>query len=418
VTGLRGRFSLKKDVADMENIKFNKLSDCCQICEGEIEAVIELPKLPLTGIYTELGNVQNTEDFDQVLMLCEKCGHAQLKYSISPEYLYGNTYSFRTSESNTASKGSDFFLNYLENLFPGRIFKRIVEFGCNDAYLLELLSKKSEQLLGVDPIWKDRENEYHHEKISVVGKLLQDVDVETMIGGKPDLIVSQHTMEHIENPKTLLNNMLNKAGDDTVFLFEFPCLDPLLEKYRFDQVFHQHLQYYSVQSFLILLDSVGCELIDYTFNYNYWGALLIAFRKKKKQGDFNVNKIMKESYPKKTSQEIKIRFKLFKKQMKATRTILDGLESDKLYGYGAALMLPILGYHLSTDFSEFQAIFDDDPKKDGLGYPNLNVKIKQPKDEDLSSLSICLTAIDNRRPILINLVTKQPKHIINPLHII
>jgi hypothetical protein len=81
-------------------------------------------------------------------------------------------------------------------------------------------------------------------------------------------------------------------------------------------------------------------------------------------------------------------------------------------------MLPILGYHLSTDFSEFQAIFDDDPKKDGLGYPNLNVKIKQPKDEDLSSLSICLTAIDNRRPILINLVTKQPKHIINPLHII
>jgi len=213
-------------------------------------------------------------------------------------------------------------------------------------------------------------------------------------------------------------HLLTKADDDTVFLFEFPCLDPLLEKFRFDQIFHQHLQYYSVQSFLTLLDQLGCELINYTFNYTYWGALLIAFRKSKKKGVINVNRIPKGIYPDKNILEIKSRFQSFQDQMNMTRTILDGFDSESLYGYGAALMLPILGYHLSTDFSEFKAIFDDDSAKDGLGYPNLNVPIRQPTNEDFSSLSICLTAMDNRRPILKNLVLKNPKHIINPLTLI
>ena len=351
-------------------------------------------------------------------MLCTRCGHAQLKYSLNPKYLYGETYKFRTSESGTASKGSQFFATYLESLFPERNFKRILEFGCNDAYLLELLSDKGQQLLGIDPIWEGRETEYQHEKISVIGKLLQDVDVENILDGKPDLVVSQHTMEHVEDPKVLLEHLLTKADDDTVFLFEFPCLDPLLEKFRFDQIFHQHLQYYSVQSFLTLLDQLGCELINYTFNYTYWGALLIAFRKSKKKGVINVNRIPKGIYPDKNILEIKSRFQSFQDQMNMTRTILDGFDSESLYGYGAALMLPILGYHLSTDFSEFKAIFDDDSAKDGLGYPNLNVPIRQPTNEDFSSLSICLTAMDNRRPILKNLVLKNPKHIINPLTLI
>ncbi len=222
--------------------KFKVLANKCQICNGEIVSVINLPHLPLTGIYTECKNKIRTEDFDQELMLCTSCGHGQLKYSIDPKYLYGNTYKFRTSESGTASKGSKFFDNYLEKLFPSQHFERILEFGCNDVYLLEMLSCKGSQLLGIDPIWKGREDEYNHDKIHIVGELLQDVDVENIMSGKPDLIISQHTMEHIEDPKSLLKDLLTIANENTVFLFEFPCFDPLLEKYRFDKVFHQHIQ--------------------------------------------------------------------------------------------------------------------------------------------------------------------------------
>ena len=59
---------------------------------------------------------------------------------------------------------------------------------------------------------------------------------------------------------------------------------------------------------------------------------------------------------------------------------------------------------------------EDDPDKDGIGYVNLPVKAQKPSEQlDYAKLSICLTALDNRRPILKNLVAKKPKHIINPL---
>ena len=60
--------------------------------------------------------------------------------------------------------------------------------------------------------------------------------------------------------------------------------------------------------------------------------------------------------------------------------------------------------------------YADDPDKDGIGYVNLPVKAQKPSEQlDYAKLSICLTALDNRRPILKNLVAKKPKHIINPL---
>ena len=104
------------------------------------------------------------------------------------------------------------------------------------------------------------------------------------------------------------------------------------------------------------------------------------------------------------------------KQMETAKVLIEKIERQNLYGYGAALMLPILGYHMGTDFSEFQAILDDDSQKNGMSYINLPVTIKQPVDFNFSDADICLTALDNRRAILGKLLNNNPKNIINPLH--
>jgi len=89
-----------------------------------------------------------------------------------------------------------------------------------------------------------------------------------------------------------------------------------------------------------------------------------------------------------------------------------------LYGYGAALMLPILGYHLENNFSSFNSIFDDDENKDGLGYANLPVKIAHPREFDFTEATIFLTALDNRRSIIRKLYNLSPRLIFNPLSMI
>ncbi len=327
------------------------------ICSGDLEIAIELPDLPLTGIYCVKGQDKNSQNFDQELLLCTNCGHAQIKNIIDVNYMYGESYGFRTSSSETASGGSNYFADFLDSLFPDKIFNSIVDFGCNDGYLLKLLKQrnKGKQYLGVDLIWKGKESEFEDDQIIISGEKIENIDFNDILDQMPDLIVSQHTMEHIEDPKGLLEKLFSNTDDSTSFVFEFPCFDPLLENFRFDQVFHQHIHYYSVQSFLKLLGLLGAEPIGYTINYNYWGALIIAF-KKSKNSAANMKIALSKNFPHKDLPSVQKRYSLFKKQMEITIEILDKLKHETWYGYGAALMLPILGYHLNNDFSYFKAI--------------------------------------------------------------
>jgi len=387
----------------------------CVVCNNRMDTVLEFPDLPLTGIYSKSGQDPLFPKHDQALMLCEGCGHGQLRYILDGKFLYDSTYGFRTSTSSTASGGSQYFAQFLSRIFPDKKFARVLEFGCNDVYLLNLIQDRAEKLLGVDPILKGRESEFATSKIQVIGERVESIDFKRVLGGAPDLILSQHTMEHLENPKQVLKGLMEIADENSMFAMEFPCFDPLLVNYRFDQVFHQHLQYFSLQSTLAMLEAVGAELIDFDFNNHYWGALLIAFRKKSGVQAQTLAPVRKPLvFPVKSVQSIRERFEIFKSSMNLTASMLKQTSGLK-YGYGAALMLPILGYHMQTDFSELECVLDDDPQKANLGYINLPVKIKTPEAVNFRESTILLTAMDNRRPILRNLLDKKPLRILNPL---
>jgi len=397
-------------------LTIKELSSECVLCGGQIDSTLQLQNLPFTGVYGAYNPDSLNWSVDQELMICSECGHGQLKNMIDMSFLYGDNYSFRTSASQTARSAAIFLVNYLDHLFPHRIFDRIVDFGCNDAYLLKQLKQKGNQLLGVDLIWHNRESDFKDDKVVVMGEAIENINFQDVFGGPPNLILSQHTMEHISDPKKLLENLYTMADDETIFLFEIPCFDILLEHFRIDQIFHEHLQYFSFNSFTDLLKRLGFDLIDFTFNLSHWGALLVTF--KKTTGHCTRPVENKRQYPKIVPSRIKSCYQNFQQQMKTTSESIKEFEAEGLWGYGAALMLPVLGYHLNTDFSKFVSILDDDPLKDGTGYINLPIKIEHPDHFDYAGANICLTALDNRRPILRTLLSKEVKRIINPINLI
>ncbi|MBI3315547.1 MAG: hypothetical protein HYZ87_01045, partial [Candidatus Omnitrophica bacterium] len=114
------------------------LKTSCSVCRGgRLEKVLDLPEFPLTGIYVEKPCPDRFPDFDQSLMLCPDCGHAQLSRVVDPDYLYVKTYSHRSSESPISIQGNDFFLGFLDRISDHRRFKSVLEVGCNDLYLLK-----------------------------------------------------------------------------------------------------------------------------------------------------------------------------------------------------------------------------------------------------------------------------------------
>jgi len=211
----------------------------------------------------------------------------------------------------------------------------------------------------------------------------------------------------------VLEKLLGVAAHDALFLFEVPGFDALVRKLRFDQVFHQHLQYFSLASFQRLLGELQAAYVSHRENYHDWGAMAVAFRKSgKPDGRREPNPAMANVI------EIRERYALFQRHMSAVDDLLESLRETKVYGYGAAQMVPALAYHLGNDMEFLAAIVDDDPSRDGWYYQNLPPPIRHTsKIPDLDSATVLVTAVDNIQPILTKLLAHRPRHIVTPFNV-
>ncbi len=385
--------------------------DACLLCGSPAAPLIDLPGLPLTDSYCREPVRNPISGIDQRFLYCEKCGHGQLESQVSPATLYGGNYQFRTSESATARGGTRFFLSRLDELAGDRHFDCVLDLGCNDLFLLKQLAGRATVRAGVDPVWRGRESEADESDILLFGADVEELDLAAVLPRAPDLIVCRHTLEHIGDPLAILAMLLEICHDDALILFEVPSLEPLVTRGRFDQVFHQHLHYFSLASFQRLIAAAGGEFLGHWRNYHDWGALVVALRKGKPETGI-------PEPPPFTPADVTRRYKLFRRQMASTTEYLDLLDGP-IYGYGAAQMLPVLAYHLENDLSCLSAIIDDDPDKDGLGYWNLPVKvIHGAKVDGLGDASVLITAVDNVQPIMKRLLADRPRHILFPFHLI
>lgn len=402
------------DINKFKNIKFEKRTHCMLCGKKMGEPIIELPGFPMTEIYTRELVKEKVGFVDQSFHLCANCGHGQITNVIDIELQYGSTFSyhFRTSESATGRESSDFFIDFVNGVVKGRHFKSIVEIGCNDLYMLKALRTMGDRLTGIDPILRGKEAELSEGNIIAIGDFFENVELECGV----DLVMCKDSLEHVSYPKQMVEKIVNKAKSDTLFFFQFPLLETLLAGCRIDQIFHQHLNYFSLKSIIYMLNDLGCELLAYKINPNHWGAILIAFKKGRNQKRFS-----KDVWAI-TAADVQARYDVFKSNMYATSRRLAFLKEETIYGYGAALMLPVLSYYLGNDLSCLKYIIDDDKRKEGLYYINLPVSIRTRENiTDIKDSTILITAIasmNNVRRILTKLIELNPREIILPLNTI
>ena len=198
----------------------------CNVCgRGSLEIIFETPLLPLTGIYIRDGSNVSLPNFDQAFMYCMDCGHGQLRNIISPAVLYDDTYTHRTSSSPIATRGNDFFYQQLQKIVKDRRFKSLLEIGCNDLYLINRAQGLAERLTGIDPIWIGQDHELNP-TTRVLGRFVEDIKMGEDITEKPDLILSAHTFEHIQDIYGQLASLVEIAADGCLFVIEVPgfCL--------------------------------------------------------------------------------------------------------------------------------------------------------------------------------------------------
>jgi hypothetical protein len=367
----------------------------------------ELPKLPLTGIYFDSLQVPSFEYYhDQNLLYCENCTHLQLSKIVDPDLLYLETYTHRTSQSQISKSGNEFLLEFIQGKkFQGK--EQILEIGCNDVYLLENLENVAKNRVGIDPIFSSEVKQLAP-GFKVKGGFAETVDYSDLFDKPIDLIISAHTFEHIVDPIKSLVNLKNYVSRKLDFIIEVPSSIRMFDQLRLDQIFSQHINYYSPYSMSKLMSHLNLDLVDIAYNFSYWGGTqILHFSNYQKKNELCAEKI--------SADQIREAIMNFSNDIQSLRFKIRNAP-NRILAYGAAQMLPILQYHLGDDFDSVSEIFDDNPERIGKYYPYLDKKIRsldsfkfEPDD------MVIVTALDSCKPLVKRLLEKQIKLLTIPI---
>lgn len=392
-------------------IKKNKCSLCGQ---SNLQEIIELPQFPLTGIFVKLDTSGPRLNYDQALQFCSNCGHLQLKNVLPTAELYGTNYRHRSTLSHLAPSASSFFVDYVGRLTAGLVHDCVLEIGCNDLLLLKKLSPLGRRFIGVDPIWRDATPDVS-ENVKIVGEFVEEVNWVRELDVKPDLIVSTHNLEHLNEPVEQLGILLEVASENALFVIEVPDADLMVDNIRYDQVFHQHLHYFNLNTFLRMIQEIGATYVDHVYNYRNWGgSLCIAFKK----GGAKSN--AKVQYPRSQSSDseyVSDGFRKFNNRMSGFMEIVNKMKCD-VWGYGAGQMVPAVAYHLGTNLSFLSGIVDDDSNRHGLTYPGMSVPIVPVEQvSDWKNSAVTILALDGVRAIVNRLHQQQPRFVLAPINV-
>jgi len=382
----------------------------CPVCDANATDLIKLDKYPLTEIYQIFGkNEFNFEtEFDQILKYCELCDHAFLENLLPQDFLY-NPENYRTvsSSSQGALHALNNFYNFAIEYFPENVAS-IIDIGANDTSLLKKFIDYDAKLIGIDPNIVSDDN-----KIECIKDYFENTNLSNH-ENKKRVFLCSHTLEHIYSPKLFMEILEEKSTSDDIFFFQFPSLNLLLRDYRFDQLHHQHINLFSVESFKKLIENHGFELLSYRLDHDHYGTLMTSFRKKT-SNSLSIDIPDKKMY---SIKEIQRRYQTFMTNIKSTNDRINFNDGSEFYCFGASLMLPILSYYM-PNLKNAKKIIDNDKSKQGLSYVNFDIEIVNDKAIDYNQTNIIVTAVATKlatRRIINKLSEWKTMNIILPLN--
>ena len=298
----------------------------CPICSGEMEKVFSLPGYP----FTDKPGVG-----DQGFLFCE-CGHGMLEKVYPQE-------SGRMGEDHYLNVFADFIKRHADH------YDLVIDIGGNDGSLANRFNSAYEV---IDPS---------------VNCGIEEV-ILTRFKFTHKLYVSSHTLEHVEDPNLFISKVSRSLRYEDTVALQVPSLECLVEDFRFDQIHHQHIHYFSERSLTALLAKHGLEVIASEFNYDHWGALMVVAKPGK--GHASGKKL----------ERLDVLFSrfIFTTNMGTWRY---KLRNGGFVAFGASPMLPVMDYHLPLEKADF--IADDDRSKEGFWRNKVVTSDYSLKDRDV-----------------------------------
>jgi len=344
--------------------------ECLACGNKNLLMALDLGIQPLANRYL---NSENDSEYKYPLAvnLCRNCHHLQLTHTVDPTTIYKN-YLYVTGTTNTMKDYSEWFADYIVNKM-NKETSNILDIGCNDGTQLDSFKAKGLNTFGVDPA----------ENIYAISSAKHDVicdffgpNIVDKIKYEFDAITAQNVFAHNPNPLEFLQTCKKLMSEHTLLFIQTSQADMVLNN-EFDTIYHEHVNFFNVNSMNELAKRAGLYLIDsiktpvhgnsYLFILSTKDSLATTINDKIKTEDILLNI---ETYTK-WEKNVKSNMSELKRTIASYK-----FNGYKLIGYGAAAKGNTL---LNFVDIKLDLIIDDNPLKHNLYTPGTKIVIKGPE---------------------------------------
>lgn len=215
------------------------------------------------------------------LVLCEEksggCGLLQLAHTTPPDIMYAH-YWYLSGINESMKVALADITRSVQEALELKEGDMVLDIGCNDGTLLRSYTKKGLKLVGIDPA----KNLPQYSSVGTT-KIINDYFSARAVqqhfpGEKAKVITAIAMFYDLDDPNSFVADIAGMLREDGIFVVQMSYLPMMLSTNAFDNICHEHLEYYSLTSLGNLLARHNLEIFDMSLNDVNGGSFRVYCR--------------------------------------------------------------------------------------------------------------------------------------------
>jgi SAM-dependent methyltransferase len=251
----------------------------CRICDSpEHELILDFGQVALADSFlSSAAGIENEPRYPLTLVLCQRCLHLQIKEVLDPKLLFSE-YVWETGIPASIKRYcSEFADAVLQRVPTGAASRRtVVEIASNDGTMLKEFKSRGWDVVGVDPA-QNIAQKANQDGIPTVPDFFGERVARDVLSkyGSRDLCVARNVLAHVADLHGLVTGVRLLLAPSGMAVIEVPHLLTMYRELQYDQVFHEHIGYHSLDSIIRLFDRHELKVVDVEHAWIHGGSVRV-----------------------------------------------------------------------------------------------------------------------------------------------
>lgn len=235
----------------------------CLSCQHAVKPFHSFGRMPIANGFLTPAQFDQEFFFELEVGYCEGCHLVQLTQLVDPAKLFHQEYAYFSSISVRMAEHFERYADWVKQHFIAADRPFVVEVGSNDGIMLRHFAQAQIPHVGVEPS-------------ANVGEVARRAGVNTLTAffnedaarairdqyGPADAVLGANVICHIPDLHSIVRGLDVLLKEKGVFIFEEPYLGDIVIRNSYDQIYDEHVFYFSLVAIRSLFARYDMELID------------------------------------------------------------------------------------------------------------------------------------------------------------